>query len=326
MRKEIVRIQFAFLTFVNEDGSVTVCTSDEDAKTTYVYEYSTYMLVIDGEGKALSEITELPGIRLNMNDVLRYNRRNGKVYWAINQGGTSVTSKTREPKKLGAVSHRFIRQGRLYSREGALMSTAYENDFESETETSRYTYADYSAWETDKRYEIINGEAYMMSAPSVNHQIVSGELFGQFWNFLKGKPCQVFAAPFDVRLFPRDDESDDTVVQPDLLVICDASKIADGKACRGAPDMVIEILSPSNTEIPLLRKFTKFLKAGVREYWIIDPETKNIQVHILERGDDEPPEHYISRVYSNAEALAVSILPGLRIGFKSIWDAIAPKA
>jgi Uma2 family endonuclease len=205
------------------------------------------------------------------------------------------------------------------------MSTALEKEFENETEKSRYTYEDYCAWETDKRYELIDGEAYMMSAPSVNHQIVSRELSGQFWNFLKGKPCQVFAAPFDVRLFPRADGSDDTVVQPDLLVICDASKIADGKACRGAPDMVIEILSPSKTETPLLLKFTKYLKAGVREYWIIDLETKNIHVHILEKGDEEPPEHFISRVYCAADALDVSILPGLRIDLKSVWDAIAPK-
>ncbi|MDR2617978.1 MAG: Uma2 family endonuclease [Treponema sp.] len=205
------------------------------------------------------------------------------------------------------------------------MSTALEKEFDDETEKSRYTYADYCAWETEKRYELIDGEAYMMSAPSVNHQIVSGELFGQFWNFLKGKPCQVFAAPFDVRLFPRADGSDDTVVQPDLLVICDVTKIADGKACRGAPDMVIEILSPSNAEIPLLLKFSKYLKAGVREYWLIDPETKDIHIHILEKGDKEPPEQYISRVYGAAEALNVSILPGLEIDFKSIWDAITPK-
>jgi Uma2 family endonuclease len=89
--------------------------------------------------------------------------------------------------------------------------------------------------------------------------------------------------------------------------------------------MVIEILSPSNTEIPLLRKFTEYLKAGIREYWIIDPETKNIQAHVLEKGDKELPAQYISRVYSAVEALNVSILPGLRIDFKTIWDAIAPK-
>ncbi|MDR0388879.1 MAG: Uma2 family endonuclease [Spirochaetaceae bacterium] len=199
------------------------------------------------------------------------------------------------------------------------MSTAYKDE---EDERAHYTYADYLVWETDQRYELISGEAYMMAAPSVAHQVISGELFGQFWNFLKGKPCQVFTAPFDVRLFPVEDESDDTVVQPDLLVICDKSKIADGKACRGAPDMVIEILSPSNSEIPLLLKFAKYLKAGVREYWIIDPEVKTIQVHILEKSSKKSPEHYISSVHSGNEVLGVSVLPGLTIDFNSIWSVL----
>jgi Uma2 family endonuclease len=198
------------------------------------------------------------------------------------------------------------------------MSTA----FEKEVEKTHYTYAGYLAWETDKRYAIINGGACMMAVPSVTHQAISRELLGRFWTFLRGKPCQVFAAPFDVRLFPKEDGSDDTVVQPDLLVVCDKTKIAGGKACRGAPDLVIEILSPSNNEIPLLLKFTKYLKAGVREYWIIDPEEKYIQVHILEPGDEKSPEHYISSVYGCTDTLDVSVLPGLNIDFNSIWSVL----
>jgi Uma2 family endonuclease len=191
------------------------------------------------------------------------------------------------------------------------MSTAYKLDDENVS----YTYADYLGWETDNRYEIIDGEAYMMSSPSVSHQAISGELFGQFWNFLKAKPCQVFAAPLDVRLFPKDDNSDKTVVQPDLLVVCDGSKLADDKSCKGAPDMVIEILSPSNTSPALLLKFNHYLKSGVREYWIIVPETKEIQVHILEKEAG----HYISTVHSSPDALDVSVLPGLRIDFSPVW-------
>ncbi|MDR2661586.1 MAG: Uma2 family endonuclease [Treponema sp.] len=187
-----------------------------------------------------------------------------------------------------------------------------------EEEKNYYTYADYLSWDTDKRYELINGEAYMMAAPSVAHQTISRELLGQFWNFLKGKPCEVFAAPLDVRLFPKDDDSDDTVVQPDILVVCDKSKIADNRACRGAPDIVIEIRSPSNTETPLLLKFSKYLKAEVREYWLIDPETRDIQVHILEKGE---PGHYISTICSNIKTLEVSVLPGMTVDFGSIWDA-----
>ncbi|MDR2134319.1 MAG: Uma2 family endonuclease [Treponema sp.] len=199
------------------------------------------------------------------------------------------------------------------------MSTAFEKD---DDENIRYTYADYLAWETDKRCEIIDGRVYMMSAPSVAHQAISRELLGQFWTFLKGKPCQVFAAPFDVRLFPKEDGSDDTVVQPDLLVICDRSKIADGRACRGAPDLVIEILSPSNTDIPLLSKFTKYLKAGVREYWIVDPKEKDIQVHILEPADEKSPERFISTAHNGIETLKVSALPGLNIDFNSVWSVL----
>jgi Uma2 family endonuclease len=188
---------------------------------------------------------------------------------------------------------------------------------EPEGEYSSYTYADYLSWETDKRYEIIDGKAYMMSSPTILHQAISGELLGQFGNFLKGKPCQVFAAPLDVRLFPKADNSDKTIVQPDLLVVCDSSKLADDKACRGAPDMVIEILSPSNTTNPLLLKFNHYLQAGVREYWVVVPETRTIQAHILEKG--EGTGHYISTVHPDAEALGVSVLPGLTIDFTPMW-------
>jgi Uma2 family endonuclease len=197
------------------------------------------------------------------------------------------------------------------------MSTAYEYN---ENEKKYYTYADYLAWDTKDRYEIIDGEAYMMGAPSVVHQVISGELFGQFWAFLKGKSCQVFAAPFDVRLFPKEDGSDDTVVQPDLLVICDKSKIADGKACRGAPDLVIEILSPSNNGPAMFLKYNKYLKAGAREYWVIGPETREIQTHIFEKAEGQKPGRYVSTIYS--DTVDVSVLPGLKIDFNAIWSEL----
>ncbi|MDR2094500.1 MAG: Uma2 family endonuclease [Treponema sp.] len=196
------------------------------------------------------------------------------------------------------------------------MSTAFEK------EDIHYSYADYLEWDTGERYEIIDGEAYMMSAPTIPYHTVSRELSGQFWMFLKGKLCRVFAAPLDVRLFPKEDESDDTIVQPDILVVCDRSKLADNRSCRGAPDMVIEILSPSNSGNVMLLKFHKYLKAGVREYWLIDTETRIIQVHILEKADGALGGHYISTVYENPQALDVSILPGLRIDFDSIWGEL----
>jgi Uma2 family endonuclease len=197
------------------------------------------------------------------------------------------------------------------------MSTAYEKN-----DTARYTYADYLAWKTEERYELLDGEAYMMSAPTVTHQAVSRELLLQFGIFLRGKSCQVFAAPFDVRLFPREDGGDDTVVQPDLLVVCDKAKIADNRACRGAPDLVIEILSPSNDGPAMFLKYNKYLTAGVREYWVISPETREIQVHILDRGDEKKSNRYVSTLYSGAAALDVSVLPGLSVDFNTIWSEL----
>jgi Uma2 family endonuclease len=182
-------------------------------------------------------------------------------------------------------------------------------------EESAYTYADYLEWNDGKRYELIDGKAYMMASPSTAHQIISGELFGQFWNFLGGKTCRVFSAPFDVRLFPQKNLSDDTVVQPDLLVVCDKTKL-DQRGCNGAPDLVIEILSPSNNYSEMFHKFQKYLEARVREYWIINPETQVVQAHILENG------HYISTVYQNDDVIPVSILPGFSIDLKTIWSAL----
>ena len=109
----------------------------------------------------------------------------------------------------------------------------------------------------------------MMSSPNDWHQLVSMELSVQLGNFFSGKECQTFAAPFDVRLFPEDDESDDIVVQPDLMVICDKAKWQGVGHCKGAPDLVIEILSDSTKSKDLVQKLDLYKNAGVREYWIV---------------------------------------------------------
>jgi Uma2 family endonuclease len=181
-----------------------------------------------------------------------------------------------------------------------------------EDEKIFYTYADYLAWETHERYELMDGVAYMMASPSVSHQAVSGELFLQFGNFLKGKPCRVFAAPLDVRLFPQEDKNDDTVMQPDLLVVCDRTKLSKG-SCDGPPDLVIEIISSSNTRKELFKKFNYYLDAGVQEYWVVDSDSKTVQVHVLDQG------HFISAVYKENDSIPVSILPGLNIELKPLW-------
>jgi len=190
------------------------------------------------------------------------------------------------------------------------MSDALRND--GFGKNKRYTYADYLEWEGPQRYQLINGEAYMMASPSVEHQAISRELMIQFGIWLRGKSCQVFAAPLDVRLFPEEDNSDTTVVQPDLLVVCDEKKLASGSV-NGAPDMVIEIVSPSNTHSELFLKFQYYLEAKVQEYWVIDPNKKVAQVHVYENG------RYISTFYKKDTSIPVTVLPGLEIFLDDIW-------
>lgn len=152
----------------------------------------------------------------------------------------------------------------------------------------RYTYADYKTWDDDVRVELIDGIVYDMSAPTQNHQLLLMELGRLFANYLKGKPYLPFIAPSDVRL--NFDTEDNTVLQPDLYVVCDKSKL-DGQNCNGAPDLVIEILSPSTTRKDLHIKFHKYREAGVKEYWIVNPIDKLITVYLLEKGD------YIAHTY-----------------------------
>jgi len=201
----------------------------------------------------------------------------------------------------------------------------------------RYTYADYKNWELaeSERFEIIYGEAYAMAAPNLFHQSILVEMIRQIGNFLVGKPCKVYPAPFDVRLFYEEDESDDTVVQPDIVIICDDKKRGE-EGCRGAPDFVAEILSPSNTAIDpsacpngqavnnyleranaegidMQQKFRLYREAGVREYWIIDPKNKVIHVHLIRN------ENIFPKAYDADEKASVEILPGLVIDLKSVF-------
>ena len=153
-------------------------------------------------------------------------------------------------------------------------------------EETRYTFADALTWGEDERIEIIDGEAFMMAPPSRAHQEVVTALVAQLYDYLKGKKCKVYAAPFAVRLFEENGdrpEDVDTLVEPDISVVCDPSKLDDA-GCKGAPDLVIEILSPSTTRHDRFIKFNLYQRAGVREYWIVDPVGKTVQVFVLENG------------------------------------------
>jgi len=151
-----------------------------------------------------------------------------------------------------------------------------------------YTYADYLTWQFDERIELFRGEIMKMPpAPLRMHQDISSKLHGDLGSFFKKKACKLYAAPFDVR-FPRrkedtKDEQITTVLQPDLCVVCDLEKL-DRRGCLGAPDWVIEILSEGNTPKEMREKYQVYEESGVREYWIIQPDTHSILPYVLENG------------------------------------------
>ena len=159
-------------------------------------------------------------------------------------------------------------------------------------EETRYTFADALTWGGDERIEIIDGEAFMMAPPLRVHQKILRALFMQIANFLDGKRCEVYPAPFAVRPFEEDGDAPedvDTMLEPDITVVCDPDKL-DKYGCKGAPDMVIEILSPSTRRHDLAVKYQLYQRAGVREYWIVDPEGKTVQVFRLEDGLYNAPD------------------------------------
>ena len=181
-----------------------------------------------------------------------------------------------------------------------------------------YTYADYLQWPDETRYELIDGEAFLMSpAPLVEHQEVAGEVFRQLANQLDGQPCRPYIAPVDVRL-PRKDEADaaiDTVVQPDILVVCDPRKI-DRRGVRGAPDWVLEVLSPSTAAHDQIAKRRTYERAGVREYWLVHPGDRTLTVYLLDNGQYGRPE-----IYELKDATPIGVLPGVSIA----WDALVAR-
>ena len=171
-----------------------------------------------------------------------------------------------------------------------------------------YTYEEWLSWDESVRAELYDGILVMLAQPSQRHQRILSELNGQLWQYLKGKPCEVYPAPFGVRLF----ENEDTAFEPDIVVVCDKSKLG-GKTYVGAPDMIIEILSPSTARIDRGIKFRKYLKAGVREYWIVDPELNLLQVNILS------DKKYIISIYDSDEVAPVHILDGCEINLADVF-------
>ena len=182
-----------------------------------------------------------------------------------------------------------------------------------------YTFADCLTWDENDRIEIVNGEAIMMSPPSTAHQLISGELYRQLANYLDGKKCRAISAPFAVRLFEKAGDSTDdvdTMVEPDISVVCVLSRL-DKNGYRGAPDMVVEILSPSTRRHDRLVKLGLYQQAGVREYWIVDPENRSVQVFLL----DEKGALQLREDYGREDIAKVNVLDGCFIELPKVFPA-----
>lgn len=182
----------------------------------------------------------------------------------------------------------------------------------------RYTFADCLTWGEDERIEIVDGEAVMMAPPTTAHQLISGEMFRQLANYLEGKKCRAIPAPFAVRLFEKDGDSPedvDTMVEPDISIVCDSSKL-DKHGCKGAPDMVVEILSPSTQRHDRLVKLGLYQRAGVREYWIVNPEDQTVQVMLLDDGG----VLQLHEVYDRQSVAKVNVLNGCFIELSKVFS------
>ncbi|MBN2443423.1 MAG: Uma2 family endonuclease [Spirochaetales bacterium] len=177
-----------------------------------------------------------------------------------------------------------------------------------------FTYSDYLTWPQEERWELIHGIPYNMSpAPSLHHQQISFELAGQIHAYLRGKSCQAFTAPFDVR-FPGKDETIDTVVQPDISIICDKTKL-DERGCLGPPDIIIEILSPHTASKDLKEKFVLYELQGVKEYWVVEPLDK--VVFVFTRGADSL--YGKPRIFSPPDKIASGVVKNLVIELESVF-------
>jgi Uma2 family endonuclease len=182
-----------------------------------------------------------------------------------------------------------------------------------------YSYADYLKWTFEDRLELIKGKIFKMTpAPNLYHQDISANVSNEIFNYLKGKPCKVYVAPFDVRL-PRTGNANDkiyNVVQPDICVICDKAKL-DKRGCIGAPDIVVEILSPGNNQKELRNKYELYEESGVLEYWIISPQDKTFLKYILVDAQYQP-----TKLMTIGDVITTPILPGFELDLETAFAGI----
>lgn len=191
--------------------------------------------------------------------------------------------------------------------------------FEDEADENKrqYTYADYLTWTENERIEIVDGMLYVQVTPSPEHQLISGELFRQIANYLQGKPCKVYNAPFCVRLAKGDESKDEdikNIFEPDITIVCDQTKM-DENGCNGTPDMIIEVVSASSINHDKVTKFIQYEIAGVKEYWIVEPECKLVSVFVLENDG----RYGRQEIYTEDEKITVSLFTDLIVDLSTVF-------
>lgn len=181
-----------------------------------------------------------------------------------------------------------------------------------------YSYAHYLNWKFEDRLELIKGKIFKMGSPSTTHQRIIGRIYVALFMFLKGHRCEAFIAPFDVR-FPDgslDDKAVFTVLQPDIAVICDQTKL-DEKGCIGAPDIVVEVLSPGNSKKELINKFNIYQEFGVKEYWLVSPTSRSFIKYVLNLdGVYEAGLPYVGGEFVS------DVLPGFRLNVEEVFGVL----
>ena len=187
------------------------------------------------------------------------------------------------------------------------------------SEYGRFSYADYLTWQMEEMVELIKGKLFKhTAAPRVNHQRLSLKISSELYNILKGKKCEVFASPFDVRLPVKSkrNEDIDTVVQPDICVVCDPEKI-DELGCVGAPDLIVEILSPGNNQKELHNKYEVYEESGVKEYWVIHPNECTLLIYNLING-----KYQASKLFTHGDVVKSDAVEGFQLDLTEIFENI----
>ena len=186
-------------------------------------------------------------------------------------------------------------------------------------ENKKNTYADYLTWPENERWEIIDGVPSMQSAPKWQHQSISSELHRQISNYLIDKSCRVFASPFDSCLIENSENDDDisNILQPDIVVVCDKTKLRK-TGYFGVPILIIEISSPATAKQDTLVKFNRFERAGVKEYWIVEPDGKYVNVFTLQ----ENKRYGRPEAYTEEDKVQISVFPDLALDLKPVFSDV----